>query len=176
MFSITVTLDPPIDEFRKNWNRARKRGLKDTGNHWVQNFLKRHFTFEGARRYGYKSRSKQRKFGPKGFETFKNTRWIRQFQRRGSRLPLVHSGVLKRDAISGATVRVYGSISRIIMSVPGYIRFRGRKGTGLDMVRELTSVTTDEAEILADKFLRGVSRGLMKIRKRRRIGKTRGIL
>ena len=160
MIRIELELDPPLKEFRKAWGKARKAGLTAAGELWIGRFLKRHFTFAGARRYGYKERAKWAESDPGRMRRLRSGR-------RADRRPLVHSGRLVGMATRSARVKVYGSMARIMMNAPGYVRYRGRSGTGPDLVAELTAVTDDEAQELAGAYAQGVGETLRRVRKKK---------
>jgi len=163
MFRIELTFDPPLKEFVRRWDKARKAGLKAAGELWIQKFLRRHFTREGASRYGYKPRVAPRH----GYSPRRARGGSRN--RGGDPRPLVHSGRLVSSVSRSAKVKVYGASARIEMEAPEYIRFRGHRGTGPDMVEELTTVTGDEAEELAEAYAAAIEEELSRVRRRRRI-------
>ena len=110
-----------------------KAAWESVGKRWRGRMLQKHFTVAGASRYGYVRRS---------FEY--NQRKQRE---KGHRNPLVWSGKSKALA-KMATIRTTRKGAKVIMRVPTLNRTpRGRR---MNMNRELTRVTTAEAELLAE--------------------------
>lgn len=158
--------------------KALQSGGWALGERWHREFLPMHFTMGASERYGYERRqgTGQQAFLPsetheiltneRGGKYYRyqwQGRWYtshgiagymqRKLNKYRHQLPLVYTGRL-REAVRGAVTLIAGERNvKIRMRGPqwlkGFLSFRGRRGTGPDLYRELTRIIPEEAMALA---------------------------
>jgi len=127
---------PDWNEFLKSFqNASTKIGLREAAKTWHRQMLPRHFVLGAARRYNFKSRS---------------AAYQKRKRRRGGPPALVWMGDLKRDAISGATVRTISDRVHATMRVPWYAKMVKKNPKLPNIPEELTTLRKEEAEELGE--------------------------
>jgi hypothetical protein len=117
--------------------RIMKQLHAEIGTLWHSEMLPRHFSAGAAARYDYSPRSPQ-------------TRQIRKRQHRqgfarAADVDLVRSGKTQDRATRTGVVRAWPTRGEVTFFVPFYIKKRSAR-RAFDLVRELRSVSGDEAE------------------------------
>ena len=124
--------------FGKEMPKAIAEALHEVGVHWHRHLLKRHFVRQAFLRYGGVYRPRTARYEQ------------RKFRKYGHKDPLVWTGTLRRTLLSSAYIRATSKSLRVRMQGPkwlkGFMRFRGRAGTGPDMLKEVKAISRQEAE------------------------------
>lgn len=128
--------------------------------HWRDKMLPLHFRGGASTRYNYQRRKQ-------------NTgRRKKQLAKRGKveaggRLPLVHSGRLRRNMRAFHLIRATPRKSSVNMIGPRYFKIRGR-GSRPNMGREVTATTAAERTVLEKVSAETLEKQLIEVPKRRR--------
>jgi len=123
----------------REWRPLIKSAWERTGQYWHKAILPKHFTFMGAREYGYAPRSI-------GY-------MIRKARVMGHRRPLVWSGTSERLAKRIRNVRATPEGARVVVTAPALNFWRktttALTGASPNMRRELMAISVADSKLLA---------------------------
>lgn len=140
---------------KRDFNRIVAFANAKIAQHWHEKFRPRHFTWKGAKKYGYAKRVGKRQGGipaKRGAGILKGS----------NRPPLVQSG---RSRDRSAIFNIRSNSKRWRLTMPtNALNFRP---AGIELSEELRTVTPDEQETLAKIFQATVTKALNNIRSRR---------
>lgn len=135
----TITYTGAAAAPKKALRAAVKKGMDAVGHFWHKRILPDHFTVEGARRYGYKKRTKN--YQKKKARTHHHQK------------PLVWSGELRKQALSVAFVRASSRKASVRMPFLRALNFASRaqrQGDNYpDIRKELTATHSLDLSRLA---------------------------
>ena len=145
---------------KRRWEKIMSNAHADMGDYWHKHFLPKHFQPGARSKYAYEPRSKdylQRKayLASQG-RTFKGRGPIQQ----GGKVDLVFTGEMAKQLISRNTIRAYPTRATVVMMGPNYLTTRFHKKRQPNKAVEVTKVTNDEAEKLAEVMGRSVQKGI----------------
>ena len=144
--TITYVASPEVT--RRQLPKIVKEALLEVGEDWHKRILPKHFTREGARRYGYRDRTKEHQ--------------RRKGRRFGHQDPLVFSGDMKRQVLRRQEIKATSKKMTVILRGPKYMfmfrktargTLKGLKGAARrsaalmamgDKAAELTATTREE--------------------------------
>ena len=142
-----IVLDKPPRGMARVFRDAMKAEMRGAATHWHRKMLPDHFEYSAERRYGYRPRTKAH---------------VKRKQRtKGHSLPLVFSGLLKRQVTARGTVpKVTRRRVTLTLTAPKYAYYKPRRPKGAPKLKrteagvspmhaELTTVTDAEADALA---------------------------
>lgn len=140
------------------WKKVRKKAYKDAGTFWHKSFAAGHFSNAGAKKYGYRKRTKD--YIKKKWREKKHTN------------PMVWSGTTKRHALTKWRVQgKRGGGAEVIINARGLNR-RPSRGS-INLRQEMETVITPEVEQMGMAAQNSANKGLAKLartkRKRKRI-------
>ncbi len=160
----------PLDVVRDAWRTITRAAYRAVGLYWVQHFLPRHFMPGAASKYHYEYRSQaylMRKHGrPSGASRKDMASNLRQLD---DQTPLVLTGRMKQDVLSQNVVRGFPTRATVYLYGPAYMNaklgagFASRKDFSRrqpDKAKEMTTVTSDEREILAQELRKALLAGI----------------
>jgi hypothetical protein len=112
--------------------------------------LPKHFEPGAGMRYGYKIRQKvYRDRKDRAFSARRRMQKSGGHVVAGSDTPLVLTGYMKREVMHNVVVRGFPTRATVIMYGPQYLGTRFHKKNQPDKPKEITTVRSDEREILA---------------------------
>jgi len=146
--NVELKFDGALALSRKKFNDTLKQEYEEIGLTWHKKHRPRHFTLDGARRYGYAKRSR-------GYNRSKK----RQF---GHTLPLVKTG--KSRARATQISRIKPTRTNVSVSVPvRTFNFRPAN-SNVNMRKEFSTIARDEVQVYERQFKRNVERKLQGFR------------
>jgi hypothetical protein len=149
---------------KREWNSQVIRPvLEHMGSFWHQKFLRKHFTAEGGREYGYMKRKGEGM--PRGSKRWRRSYTGRKFARFGHTRPLVFSGVSERLS---RVVDVRATAKRARVVLPRGFNRRHAKSR-IRMRDEVTAVSQQEEQVLSNQADRKVTERLDRIRSERSV-------
>ncbi len=161
-----LTFAPDFKEWPKRTIAKAMEVANDVvGKLWVKDFQEKHFTQAGGREYEYEKRS------PK-YLAFKGSRT------GGRPQPLVgvdressdhKGGELRRQFLATSLIRASNKRVTVRKRVPAHAKFRGRSGTGPDMIEELFTISKEEVEIIGVLYPKVLAKVLESEPKKKRI-------
>lgn len=128
---------------RREWEHALQPGYRAMATSHHKDNLPRHFTTQGATKYGYTRRSGEGMLGRKGFWSSYTGKKLRM---KGHMLPLMFSGRSKALTLGMRDIRMMRSGARLVIHARAF-NFRNPHSR-VDMRREITMITPDEADAL----------------------------
>ena len=140
-----MTFDRPPDFSRRGWAKVQKAAMQAAAEHWHAAMLPRHFEHTARGRYGYQPRTEKYQRG--------KVRAVMAGRARSAK-DLIHSGLTKDSAMKRPLIKAFPTRARLDLLAPPYISMkpdpRGRRKAAPAMGDELTRVTFEEAEELAE--------------------------
>ena len=136
---------------KRDWRQVSKEAWLQTGAHWHRFLLKKHFTRGAIAEYDYEPRAKSTE--------------MKKARKFGHRRPLVFTGELQRMVMRVREVTSVGDgkkggAAKIKLRGPRYL-YQYRKDLGQpDKAAELSAVSTKDADDLAKKLDRVITREL----------------
>lgn len=124
---------------------ANKAAFLEIGELWHKVMRPKHFTEEGARKYGYQKRKGEGESGRAFWRSYTG----RKMRKFGHTRPLEWSG-LSKTLTAMRDVRATSTGARVVMRANA-LNFRNPHST-INMRDELTRITPDEGELLIRKF------------------------
>ena len=145
MFIISITMKESKPDWLdvRTWRQVLRAAHKAMGDYWLYECLPQHFDLGKQRKYAYQARS---------------ARYDRQKHMVGLHADLVYSGEARDAILLSGYARGYPTRATVIAEAPKHIAYRGKSGTGPNMVNEIERLTEEEkracAEVLNSTFLR----------------------
>ncbi len=145
--AIVVSLaDKPAIMSVGAWRKAIKAGMYRTARFWHRQLLKKHFTINGRMEYKYAPRSV-------GYRRQK-------FNKQQHANPLEYTGDTKRKALSIEDIRATSRSGTVVLrDLPWYIRFSENIDRLPDMVKEITTISDKDRELLGRVMQKEITRG-----------------
>ena len=166
-FEITIERTGGAALKKRDYNRIRSQGYTEAGRLWHRRFSRKHFTHQGARKYGYKKRKGQEfAFGSKGFKrSYTGQKW-RRFRHTN---PLQYTGESKRIVANQTRIKATkrGAVKASVI-MPARTFNRRPAGSMINMRVEMTTVTSDETQPMAAKSEQVMVRGIKNFPKKRK--------
>jgi len=154
--------DAPPDVSKRQWSRIQRASNEDVGNYWHKRFLPRHFEPIAAQRYRHKARSENYIKRKRRMAAQNRARHV-----QGQIVDNVLTGRMKAAMMRAKVVRGFPSRTTITMVGPRYLTMTFKAGNSQpNKAAELTRVTDDEAQKLAEVKRDSVLRQLEEIPKR----------
>lgn len=146
---MTSSVDLGVAEFR----RVLAEAWKDCGYHLFSNFVDKHFTKEGAKRYGYQLRAGEDASGKNFWRSYTG----RKQKKMHHTLALVYSGRTREGAKRST---IYATSNGVRVALPGVVHMNQYKpkpkrigshagDPPIDLRNELVTITGTEADVLA---------------------------
>jgi hypothetical protein len=154
MIAIKVHYEGDVPGLAKRWlNEVKKRAYAVMGRYWHQHFLEKHFTKAGAQEYGYAKRAGEGEVGKAFWSSYTG----RKQKKWGHTLALVYSGA-SRSRARQMDVRATSKGVNIVLHAPA-LNYKNEY-MGMNMSEEIRTITSSEADRLAEAFDAEMVRGL----------------
>jgi len=144
-YRIKMTFDRPLDFSQRGWKEVLRGAMRAAAEHWHAEMLPRHFMQSARERYGYQPRTA-------GYQRSKVHAVMSG--KAKSACDLILSGLTQQSAMQRPLIKAFPTRARLDLLVPPYIQMRpnprGKRKAAPAMGDELTRVTYDEAEELAN--------------------------